>query len=36
MQCHTQLLTKIGGWDWQDDWRIALGGVSDLGLAAIS
>ena len=25
-------LTKIGGWDWQDDWRIALGGVSDLGL----
>ncbi len=25
-------LTKVSGWDWQEDWRIALGGVSDLGL----
>ena len=25
-------LIKVSGWDWQEDWRIALGGVSDLGL----
>ena len=25
-------LTKVSGWDWQEDWRIALGGVSYLGL----